>query len=1280
MDDFASNHFNDGAIFRLDEWGYRFLCGLCGKSYVYSRSERVIDRDPGWQDQVRSLYFKDGLIHTEHHASYYTSLVGQGPDRAEELAYGPRQWVPHHFYAFDPGPELTFCFNVHEDCWQLLLARGAQDSDLVNWQERDYATALYMHLAQQTRRPLVDMPYENLYDGNDYGARDDSDWTPERTGPPDAYELEELVERTSVSDISLPRLIKTGLEWEQHHLARDSTEPPAERAHSHESSFLKYINEAVFDVIAEHLQLRDVITLRLVCWQLARLCDIRRLAPSFWKHQLSRDRVARVLAPEVVGRRIHGADLRRLILGVRLSLRQLDASTISRALVWNSLDGLLPALKARNSMHAQSPAGITLRPWSPGGYLDHTTPDHRAHTFRATDRRDGEPELVINRASYFRACERPQHSDTGIFGAQELRHVAMPLSWPLLDAPRRISVSLTSFGAYKLVCGLRVFHAGSDVLLHQLGYHNPYDEVSAELPGSQKLASIDFGHLTAGISCVRFNTADGASSDWLGEFTEPEDLTSDITIEWLADYTTYSARGNLPVSVDGECYLVLALKRFNVYSIGIAQPETTSEAISEDLDAFGTYDARKFLWRPPRELAAGSAVKLTPVLRNTPRYTKEHLQIVPTPERSSVSAHLTRIDFCFDVSLLEWQLVFYYSDKRSQKYPARSRGSNFSTSSIFLSAEQGERVVGIEFVIGQCAREGLLQLRITTNFGQSKLAGVPPLVQCCSSSEIIFPRDGYIAGLVCPALSQYLDAFCAHGVLVAPWTETDSKTAPPELNLHIHKVSSMWLSSLSQIYRHCSNLWIRSPQTEGPVGFDVASFKSVRKITPCFVTASDDEDLSYICGLLLEYHKHPTPAALGYITADVGDSFELAEDENVRSISFQGPSRLLAEHCRATAKLRDSYAEPTEESLRDSIPPPGWNIVVPGFATIAVETWRSRKGVLTTRARPGGQGGDAGQTFEAKAGEALAAIAWRVWGDTVLLDAHITGGKRPIEVLIPLQQVQTDLAGVSRLFFDGPDGDKPSDPVVSIDACYTGSELVGLRFAYRSRASRLIGELGDSRVSAAVPKGSRLFRMAAEYGCRRHEIDIEFTVKGAKSKTAAIRLERPNKASLSRCGYVERHVWVEHADEPPQRFTEFKFVPDREYLRSELSAVEFLVARGTSLDHVIAPYRSTTQSPDPFVAAARYAIVLGRGAETFPVLPEPTGEAEAETAEIKPDETAGPAGLTHPTSSPSLRGRLERTVWPTFEALHEGPSGFQMCGVYAPLGLMKSLGAVFRKA
>ncbi|KAK9473356.1 uncharacterized protein V1510DRAFT_103829 [Dipodascopsis tothii] len=1288
------------------ELAYRTLCGLCGEPYLFSGPFDEEDvREPTWLDTVRSLYCINDLVFTETHADFLLDWPDENTILTDQT-YGEQRWTPHQhpINGFGLPEDAVFCHSVHEVCWKLLLKKASYDSAFADWREQMYAVALYRQLAQQSTRPLTSVSVHTIYPNLISAAQTYEDFVEVQT-------LLNALRDTPVDAVSLDYVARLGRLWdEQEHrknaegrIARHGSTDRASPGANDSSFLLRALDSSLFDTLVEHFSITEVLNLRLTCKQLASLCHERALGPKFWWYQLVRDPIASIVLPEAAEIDISEETYKckHLVQGAYLALRKREAWAVRRAILWYSLDVVLFNIKTQHVLSAQSPAGLDLELLDlseepEAGPSDATSPDHQSpkdpsHILRARSFSENCPELILTRESYFTGPESLPHSDTSVFGPGEICHAGMLLSWPPTDTALTIYVSMVNFGERGIICGLRVCRAGSSSILSEIGYYNPYSTLSADLPGSAALASIDIGQCTLGISSVRFNMRDGTSSAWLG---------SSCAKAW----------GTLPVHSGGEdSYLVIGLERCRVLNIGIGRPRSNPESRCWERPSLReTNDARIFLWQPFLEQAEHLSVIFSPFLLSGLDNSQEYLKVVPPFGSGSGGKDLVRIDCC-TVLGHRWGFQFCYSDGSIVRYPDCDPSPKSVITSMFVSTSLGERVVRFMTAVGN----GVVQVMITTNFGQEKIFRMALQVASDFFYVDMRPEGGHVVGVIVPELDQ--PQLCALGVLVAPLTDV----TPDDIDLEAHAVSKDWTATRPYLQLDYSNDYHRMLNAAPEIvnySVEFASFRGLRKLTPCVTRHGSAGVEEFICGLVLEYHDHPTPASLGFMAGNIGGGVELARGEHIRSIQFSG-ERSYSQALTDIARVRQGGDWNMGSRGGSQTTWPGGVLAansrtfrideLAGFALIIIYTTLSRTLTLRVAGMRSIVEPERVVTFEARQDETIAAMSWRIVGERALLDAQITGGTRPSEFLMPFDQVRADRDRVEKLYFEGPEGDSPENPVVYIDVFYQGSKLRGIRFIYLSGAGKLAGQQGDSQLRMLVPEGHRLVALTAEYGCSRYEIDIEIRVhKPGLDEAIDLRFEHPNRDNF--CGYVERHVWTEPENYVEEVQSMFEVTLGDDYFREAGATWSYLESRGANWHNIAFLYPVRANGPHIKSNLVRFIVHVGRGFDTHMFVPETEREPEEELASARDETEAESRDSTTDAHSPGARSDYEnagvdaesgsgdsqsdydeyyessvsyaalKLRGPTATIAHHGPESSRLCGIYVPFGFVKNLGAIYQ--
>ncbi|KAL4746362.1 hypothetical protein BDW72DRAFT_197767 [Aspergillus terricola var. indicus] len=610
---------------------------------------------------------------------------------------------------------------------------------------------------------------------------------------------------------------------------------------------------------------------------------------------------------------------------------------------------------------------------------------------------------------------------------------------------QRITVSTIQFGARCFVAGMQFAKNGTGSLI---GYRHSTSETTIHSPDQTKIRTIHVAFCSQGLTGIRFTFSNSESSPWIGQSHGPE-----------------IALGNLSTAETDPCYLVAGLDSFKIVALGVAvtnsKPPPSASHVHSHLwiSAVPHQEGVDFSTLLPPQ----SALPFAPLISID----------FGAPQGQGL-AGLTRLVFCMGSGSDPMRGVkAVYANGVSRLFGSE----NGIELSFCIDGPNGERLTKIAILhrldetphgdeLQSGKRSSLCGLQMSTNRGRTATLAT---MESRLNAKVVIHKlkktkpghdiTGFVAVQVPPR-----EAFLGLGIQCQPSFSPLQASAiklkelyDPDAQLQRdNKFSNYIGTSSDSIY-----------QTH-------ASLVGVWKISVSGGTHWGSRPNTCVSGLKLDYYDG-TSAVVGQWIHEF-ESFQIQPFEHIHSLHiWVMPKRLSPRHpflqqgWIAAVRFETTFA-------RDVTFKP------PGSDPLSMQQLHNRYG--------GGPG------------QELTAISW-ILNESYDRIRAVGSEKsfRHASLLLPEQYPPFD--DVQNLYFENaPTGCSP-DRLVTAEACFKGTAIVGLIFTYASGARASIGDavvVPDTRQTMHFPPDSEFVGMSVR-SRGRHMLALQFELKTkAKSK------------------------------------------------------------------------------------------------------------------------------------------------------------------------------------
>ncbi|KAL5041593.1 hypothetical protein BDW71DRAFT_201251 [Aspergillus fruticulosus] len=602
----------------------------------------------------------------------------------------------------------------------------------------------------------------------------------------------------------------------------------------------------------------------------------------------------------------------------------------------------------------------------------------------------------------------------------------------------QIAVSTVQVGARSFISGVRF----TKDMAGFIGYHHTPGETMIQSPDSTKIQTIHVAFCSQGLTGIGFTFSNSESTLWVGQSHGPG-----------------IALGSLCVAETDPCYLVAGLDSFKIVSLGLAVSK------SKPLPSISRIQSH--LWMPA-----------------VPHHDGVDLSTLLPPQNALPFAPLISIDFGAPggLGLAELtRLVFYmgfdpnpirgvkavYANGVSRLFGS----GNGSELSFCIDGPNGERVVKIAVLhrVDDTPHDDELQsgkisslcgVHISTNRGRTatlctmeRRLDAKVAIHELKKTKPGHDITGFLAVQVPPREEflglgiQYQPPF---GPVRAP-AIINNECYDPDAQLQHDNRFSIYINSSSD-----SNY-----QTH-------ASLMGVRRISVSRGTHHGSRPSTCVSGLKLDYYDGRSAVVGQWM--DEFKSFQLQPSEHVQSLCIWViPARLsrsyrfLQQGRIAALGLETSFAR----------------VVMfkpPGSKPLSVQHLHSRYG--------GGPG------------QELTAISWILNESCDRIRAAVSEKSFMLSsLLLPEQYLPFD--EVQKLYFENRVTGCSPDRLVTAEACFRGTAILGLIFTYASGATATIGDVvvvPDTRQTMHFPPNAEFVGMSVRVR-GRHILTLQFELK-----------------------------------------------------------------------------------------------------------------------------------------------------------------------------------------
>lgn len=635
-----------------------------------------------WYAEVRGIYATDSTVET-------IALTGLGivtrrnilcaPAR-EDLSYvdvgleALEEWM-----IYNPS-EGRWCFGFHGSCWDLLMQRLGHGLDRSLPDEISIVESVFHQFYCTPCLDFSSFKFGHDYDGaaqthKPIGRPMEVDLSSHFYADPCAIPSTRGLEAT-VPDFhrgynsAFPVHITAPNLDDQHQAQKHVSDSgwdlhsPLDRAKGkayqnlerHNTGLLEGLSPEMKLEILSYLSFGDLLSIRLVCRDLASLASLDTLPQSYWRSRFFLHQEADFLFPSFSG----ATDWCRLFFATRASLEDGNLPLANRKRIRQLLEPIATIITHRAG--ADEPYGPSLHTSQRSWELVDADVKQPSGLFRITDSFSGQLTSIPVDSPLSTGC-RVLHHKALLFAAPCQRH-----SW-------RLGISTVRMGARTFISGIAISSLGvCKSVRHLIGYHHPASEVSIEIPFASDINAIGVAFCAEGLTGIKFFFQTSVSSRWIGDSNGSE----------IAQGTM-----NLPDGTPGP-FLFAGLDNFKIVSLGLGQlidhPEPSLNVFSGD--AMDSPNVNTRLWTPYPPMYED--VRVSPLLPSEPSTTFEPLSNIDFggPKGMHLGS-VTRLAFhmeSFPHPLIGME-IFYY-DGKSMLFGS----SSGCMISLFVNGPRGERV------------------------------------------------------------------------------------------------------------------------------------------------------------------------------------------------------------------------------------------------------------------------------------------------------------------------------------------------------------------------------------------------------------------------------------------------------------------------------------------------------------------------------------------------------------------------------------------------------------
>ncbi|SPB52102.1 unnamed protein product [Aspergillus niger] len=799
-------------------------CPFCGV---------ILLPDPYWDDPgARPWYAQVRGIYSTNPAVGHIKATGVGIVRGRKTLHAPLD--SNQVYG-DVAPDdldewrlceqsdSQWCFGFHESCWKLLILR-LQHGRVESPSLTDVAIA-EMVFYQLCCTPCLEGSIFHF--GHDYAGAAQTHRIRGRIPPMDLGShryadpcVISVMDYPTDSIFAYENSMSSSEKYLMHHSSRVGglTEVGERRYHA----FSKLSTELLLEIFS-YVPFGQLLTLRLVCRDLAVLADISMLPQSYWRSRFLLGQEADFVFPCLS----ETQDWFKLFFATRASLKAATPPLVNRKRIRDLLEPMA-SLVDLDSIFRHGPGG-----------LDYFPAPMRGNDFTLVDIEAG-PQLA-KVLGYFSGQLAYNDEDCPLQeGCRVLYRKAQPFMFPQEKHRRRISISTVKIGARRFISGIKLFPSDEDNCVGRLiGYRDPGTETCIDVPKNLFIKAFRVAFCAEGLMGIQLQYGNSASSCWLGDSHGPG-----------------MAQGTLQIPKRPSQYHLLAdLDRFKIVSLGLTESTDAHQGSlhRSPSDVKDSLRAHSQLWAP-----------------HAPMYEGLFVSLLLPPEPPRAFEPLSNMDFGGPGGM-----GYHYADGKSVFF-----GSTGGCAiSIPINGPDGERISGVSIVEDNrdlVQSEGLGGLQVSTNYGRSVI--LAPLCYRLKASITPIPSlplGHHITGFVAHQKTygtQFIQLGIQSQLCDGP------PTIPHIIDRECHRVPDNQIR-YDEKFSHFIN-------STNPGNYQTyASLKGIRRIQASAGISGWSRPPNGICGLKLEYYNHPSPAIVGQWMNELKDGFDISPDEELQSVT-----------------------------------------------------------------------------------------------------------------------------------------------------------------------------------------------------------------------------------------------------------------------------------------------------------------------------------------------------------------------------------------------------------
>ncbi|GLA14303.1 hypothetical protein AnigIFM62618_000679 [Aspergillus niger] len=741
--------------------------------------------------------------------------------------------------------DSQWCFGFHESCWKLLTLR-LQHGRVESPSLTDVAIA-DMVFYQLYCTPCLEGSIFHF--GHDYAGAAQTHRIRGRIQPVD-LDSHLYADPCAISGMAYPTVSIFASENSMSSSGRYLSHPNSrvgsltEMGKRRYNAFSCLSTELLLEIFS-YVPFEQLLTLRLVCRDLAVLADISMLPQSYWRSRFLLGQEADFVFPCLS----ETQDWFKLFFATRASLKAATPPLVNRKRIRDLLEPMA-SLVDLDSIFRRGPGG-----------LDYSPAPMRGNDFTLVDIEAG-PQLA-KVVGYFSGQLAYNDEDCPLQeGCRVLYRKAQPFMFPQEKHRRRIGISTVKIGARRFISGISLFPPDEGNCVGRLiGYRNPGTETCIDVPKNLFIRAFRVAFCSEGLMGIQLQYGNSASSCWLGDSNGPG-----------------MAQGTLQIPKRPNQYHLLAdVDRFKIVSLGLTESTDAHQGSlhRSPSDVKDSLRSHSQLWAPHAPMYEGLFVSL--LLPPEPPRAFEPLSNMDFGGPGGrYLMSLTRLDF--HVTSYPHPLIgmgYHYADGRSIFF-----GSTGGCAiSIPINGPDGERISGVSIVEDNrdfVQSEGLGGLQVSTNYGRSVI--LAPLCYRLKASITPIPNlplGHHITGFVAHQ-KTYGTQFTQLGIQSQFCDGTP--TIPHIIDRECHQVPVDQIR-YDEKFSHFIN-------STNPGNYQTyASLKGIRKIQASASISGWSRPPNGICGLKLEYYSHPSPAIVGQWMNELEDGFDISPDEEIQSVT-----------------------------------------------------------------------------------------------------------------------------------------------------------------------------------------------------------------------------------------------------------------------------------------------------------------------------------------------------------------------------------------------------------